>query len=284
VILALVRALNRILRRRQQSSPSLSASVPRVGAVNPAAATTGTATSGSRFAREIGRDPGSALREPVRAIRAVGHERQKEALYQSGSAPVRHHQPRSHRSRWVTVAAAKRCRGGQNTWDSEKDQTDRAEHLRHADEPHEQARQWYLLRQHLDRENQLHSTGEQKDEREQPLSEYRSLKYSLNSSSTLGDSRRGPSKKPSSVTIIDEITVLISILRVLPNVAAHPIVVRRDQKSTTGLLSAKKICVRRSVPPRRRSRTIAPAPSGATDPQLSCDCGVCGPPLRYKLL
>src|ERR1017187_8946281 len=44
-----------------------------------------------------------------------------------------------------------------------------AEHLGHADEPQEQARQGHLLCQYLDWQGQLHSTGEQNEEREQPL-------------------------------------------------------------------------------------------------------------------
>src|SRR5262249_34951954 len=50
-----------------------------------------------------------------------------------------------------------------------QDQAERAEHLGHTDEPHEQARQRYRPRHLIERQDQLHTTGEQKDKCEQPL-------------------------------------------------------------------------------------------------------------------
>ena len=50
-----------------------------------------------------------------------------------------------------------------------QDQAYRAEHFRHANESQEQARQMDILRHPLNRYDQLHSTGEQKEERDQPL-------------------------------------------------------------------------------------------------------------------
>ncbi len=57
----------------------------------------------------------------------------------------------------ITSPAAARCQTLPNAQEPREDQADRAEHLGHADEPQEQARQGHLLCQYLDWQG-VHST------------------------------------------------------------------------------------------------------------------------------